>query len=251
MTSKKLSHNVEKKRLDHALVDLFPELTRSKAQSLIVQGLVKIDEQVCNKAGALVTAEQKISLEALPRYVSKAGFKLEKAFKEFTLTVDGLVALDAGISTGGFTDCLLQHGIARVYGIDVAQGEVAERVKNDPRVVLYENQNIRYLEKLPELVDLVTLDLSFISLKKVLILVSAFMKKQGILLVLIKPQFEAARSEITKQGIVTNPLVHNRVIQEIIILAEQLGFVYKGHVETDLMGEKIKNKEFLAYFTRS
>lgn len=240
-----------KQRLDQVLMKKYPELTRSQAQESIFKGFVFVDKKLCMKPGALVENTQEIILSQLPQYVSKAGVKLEKALEFFALNVEGLVALDAGISTGGFTDCLLQRGVSRVYGVDVGEGLLHEKIRQDPRVVLYENQNLRFLKELPELVDLVTLDLSFISLTKILPIIPAFMKKNGILITLVKPQFEALREEINRQGIVANPLVHERIINQILLQAQSLGFVYHGHCATDIPDIKSKNKEFLCYFRRS
>jgi 23S rRNA (cytidine1920-2'-O)/16S rRNA (cytidine1409-2'-O)-methyltransferase len=184
-----------------------------------------------------------------PKYVSRAGFKLEKALDHFAVDVTGLVALDAGISTGGFTDCLLQRGIAKVYGIDVGYGQVHEKIRNDPRVILKERTNLRHLRDVGGLVDLVTLDLSFISLVKVMDAVCAVLKKDGTLITLIKPQFEARKEQVGRGGIIKDSAIHKEIIDRVTKEIEQYGFVCYGIIDSPIEGAT-GNKEFLAYFKR-
>jgi 23S rRNA (cytidine1920-2'-O)/16S rRNA (cytidine1409-2'-O)-methyltransferase len=235
-------------RLDARVQSQHPELTRAQIQSYIMQGNVTVDGQRVTKSGTPVKEASIVQL-SIPReqYVSRAGYKLAAALDAFRISVVGKVALDAGISTGGFTDCLFQRDIARVYGIDVGKGLVHEKVKEDPRLVLYEQTNLRYLETLPEKVDLVTLDLSFISVLKVMNVVKSILKPHGELLVLIKPQFEAGREQVGRGGIVSDPQVHQEVIERIKAEIVQQGFVFQGVIPSPLLGAS-GNQEFLAYF---
>ena len=151
-----------------------------------------------------------------PKYVCRAGWKLEKALDYFCIDPTDLIVMDAGLSTGGFTDCLLQRGAKRVYGIDVGYGQVHEKIRQDPRVIIHERTNLRYVQDLGEKIDLVTLDLSFISLLKVMDAVKLVLKEKGQLITLIKPQFEAQRHEIGKGGIIRDPSIHKKVVEQVI-----------------------------------
>lgn len=238
-----------KKRLDLLVQEKFPQLSRTQIQSFIMQGKVSVEGKIHTKAGESILADSSIILtEEQPKYVCRAGWKLEKALDHFGINPQGLVILDAGLSTGGFTDCLLQRGAARVYGVDVGYGQVHEKIRMDLRVIVLERTNLRYLTSLPEKVDLVTLDLSFISLVKVIDAVVKLMKDSGQLITLIKPQFEAQRHEVGKGGIIKDPEVHQRVVQEVVKAIEQHGFQVQGVTESPLEGT-MGNKEFLAFFT--
>lgn len=216
-----------------------------------MQGKVRVDGVVIDKAGVCVDELAQVVVdESAERYVSRAGYKLEHALHHFAIDVSGLVALDAGISTGGFTDCLLQHGITRVYGVDVGYGQVHEKIRTDARVQVIERTNLRYLTALPELVDVVTLDLSFISVLKVLPAVIKLMKLSAQLIVLIKPQFEAERADVERGGLITDPVVHKRVIDGVVAGITALGFVCKGVSPSPILGAT-GNQEFLAYFVRT
>lgn len=240
----------EKKRLDLLILEKYPNLSRNQVQSLILQKKVKVNDKVLDKAGTkiLVDSVLNINLEQ-PKYVSRAGFKLEKALAFFNLDVKDLTVLDAGISTGGFTDCLLQRGAKKIYGIDVGYGQVHEKILKDPRLVLFEKTNLRNLEKLPELVDLVTLDLSFISVLKVIPAVLKNLKDSGKIIILIKPQFEAERKDISRGGIVRDESVHKYVIEKIKSGLEAFGLKIEGVTESPILGSE-GNKEFLAFFTK-
>ncbi|MBI2774808.1 TlyA family RNA methyltransferase [Candidatus Dependentiae bacterium] len=239
-----------KQRLDLVIIQQRPDLSRAFIQSIIMQGKVKVDGQITTKAGTLIALDAQIDMDVTqPKYVSRAGFKLEAALDAFNLDVSDLVALDAGISTGGFSDCMLQRGIAKIYGIDVGYGQVHEKVRNDERVIVMERTNLRHLASLPELVDLVTLDLSFISVLKVIEAVKNVIKPDGRLIVLIKPQFEAERFQIGKGGIVTDPSVHETVIKKVTSGIADQGFEYKGIIESPILGGD-GNKEFLALFVK-
>ncbi|MFA6527080.1 MAG: TlyA family RNA methyltransferase [Candidatus Babeliales bacterium] len=240
----------EKRRLDTVIQEKYPHLTRNQIQSFILQGKVKIDGKPLPKAGTPVTNDVIITLDIeIPKYVSRAGFKLEAALKQFPIDTTGLVVMDAGISTGGFTDCLLQHGAKRVYGVDVGHGQVHERVANDPRVTLLEKTNLRHLQRLPELVDLVTLDLSFISLLKVIPAVKMILKPSGSIITLIKPQFEADRADVGKGGIITSEAVHTKVIDRVTKGMDELGFTLAKLIDSPITGT-MGNKEFLGFFTQ-
>jgi 23S rRNA (cytidine1920-2'-O)/16S rRNA (cytidine1409-2'-O)-methyltransferase len=237
-----------KKRLDVALQAQYPEISRTQAQAYIMRGCVTVNGHKMTKPGTQVADDVIVSLH-IPneKYASRAGYKLAAALDTFAISVEGKIALDAGISTGGFSDCLLQRGIQRVYGVDVGYGLVHERVKNDPRLVLHERTNLRYLEPLPEQVDIVTLDLSFISVLKVIHVIQKVLKPGGELIVLIKPQFEAGRELVGRGGIVSDPAVHEQVITTIRESLETQGFIFKGCIPSPLLGAS-GNQEFLAYF---
>lgn len=239
-----------KERLDARVAREHQHLSRNQIQNFILEGKVLVDGKVITKSGTQVTSENNVELtREEPKFVSRAGFKLEAALQQFGVDVSGLTVLDAGISTGGFTDCLLQHGVSRVYGIDVGSSEqVHEKIRSDTRVVLLENTNLRHLEKLSELVDLATLDLSFISLLKVIPAVKNLLKPDGRIIALIKPQFEAERSEIGKGGLVKDDKVHAKVIEKIKLGMQEFGFEMIGVIESPILGATSGNKEFLGYF---
>ncbi len=239
----------EMHRLDKLVQEKFSHLTRNQIQSFIIQGYLKVDGKIATKPGTPTSPEALLELTIEePKFVSRAGFKLEAALDHFKLDVTGLIVMDAGISTGGFTDCMLQRGIKRVYGVDVGYGQVHEKITRDTRLILFEKTNLRHLERLPELVDLVTLDLSFISLLKVIPAVKNVLKPIGSIITLIKPQFEAEREDIRRGGIVRDDAVHQRVIEKIRIGMLAEGFAMVGVIESPILGATAGNKEFLAYF---
>lgn len=240
-----------KKRLDAFIQELYPQYSRTQIQSWIMQNKALINGQVITKPGTQVTDTDEVVFTLdLPKYVCRAGFKLEKALDYFNVDPTDLVILDAGLSTGGFTDCLLQRGAAKVFGIDVGYGQVHEKIRQDPRVIVKERTNLRYLEDVGEKVDLITLDLSFISISKVMDAVGLLLKPHGKLICLIKPQFEAERHEIGKGGIIKDPLVHQRVVDQTVQAIASYGFISYGVTESPIEGAT-GNKEFLAYFIRS
>lgn len=241
----------QKKRLDLIAHEGYPEYSRRQIQSWIMQGKVMVDGIPVTKPGAQISEGAVVIVNAQePKYVSRAGFKLEKALDHFEIDVADWVILDAGISTGGFTDCLLQRGAKRVYGIDVGYGQVHEKVRHDQRVVLHERTNLRELQSVGELVDLVTLDLSFISILKVMDAVVSVLKPNGSLAVLIKPQFEAGREEVGRGGLIKDPAVHQEVIDRVAQGVGSYGFTLVGVIESPIEGAT-GNKEFLAYFKRT
>jgi 23S rRNA (cytidine1920-2'-O)/16S rRNA (cytidine1409-2'-O)-methyltransferase len=208
---------------------------------------VTVDGTVVTKPGAQIAPEAVLALHAQEaRFVSRAGFKLEHALATFGIDVKDLVVLDAGLSTGGFADCLLQAGARKVYGVDVGYGQVHEKIRQNPRLVIMERTNLRSLATVGEQVDLVTLDLSFISVLKVMPAVTQLLKPGGGLIVLIKPQFEAGRADVGSGGIVRDAAVHERVIKHVVAGIESYGFTCKGVIESPITGAS-GNKEFLAY----
>ncbi len=236
-----------KKRLDVLVAQQHPELSRTHIQSLIMQGKVSVEGKPATKPGAQVAEDAKISVAlAEQKFVSRAGYKLERALDYFQVDVHGLVVLDAGLSTGGFTDCLLQRGAAKIYGVDVGYGQVHEKIRNDSHVVVIERTNLRHLETLPELVDLVTLDLSFISLLKVIDAVKKLMKPHGQLIALIKPQFEAGKEHVGPGGVIKDPKVHAQVIERVKQGLEHEGFDCSEVIDSPIEGSS-GNKEFLIH----
>jgi len=243
----------KRKRLDVLLHERNPQYSRRQIQSWIMQGNVTVNDKIITKAGMQVSEDADVVLAVeVPKYVGRAGLKLEKALDHFGIDVSNLIVLDAGLSTGGFTDCLLQRGAQKVYGVDVGYGQVADKIRHDDRVVVMERTNLRHLEPsdLAEKVDLVTLDLSFISILKVMDAVSKVLKDNGHLVTLIKPQFEAHKGEVGRGGIITDPEVHKDVIKRVVDGIETHGFTNEGVIESPILGAT-GNKEFLAYFKRS
>lgn len=240
----------EKKRLDQLMQEKEPRYSRAQIQSWIMQGKIMVDGHVITKPGTMTNIDAVLSYDLQePKYVSRAGFKLEKALEHFGIDVTGLIIMDAGISTGGFTDCLLQHGAKKVYGIDVGYGQAHEKIRNDSRVILLERTNLRELHELPEPVDLVTLDLSFISVLKVMDAVNALLKPQGKLIILIKPQFEAKKEEVGRGGIIRDSAIHQEVIKRVTCGLESYGYQCHGVIESPIFGTT-GNKEFLGFFSR-
>lgn len=236
-----------KKRLDHKVAELYPDISKRQIQSWIMQGAVLVNDAPITKAGTMIADDAVIRVTAKQmQYVSRAGYKLAAALDHFAIDVSGLVALDAGLSTGGFADCLLQRGIARVYGVDVGRAQVHNKIETDPRVVVMEQTNLRHLQSLPELVDIVTLDLSFISLTKVLDAVVKLLKPDGKIVALIKPQFEASPADIGKGGIVTDSAVHERVLSTVTHAFEDYGFKTVGIIPSPMKGAE-GNQEYLYY----
>jgi len=223
--------------------------SRERARRLIMAAQVLVDGQVVDKPGTRVpTAARLEMVEDLP-YVSRGGLKLQAALDAFRVEVQGLVAADVGASTGGFTDCLLQRGARRVYAIDVGYGQLAWKLRQDPRVVVMERVNVRYLHALPEPVDLATIDASFISLKLVLPAVIRLLTPEGQIVALIKPQFEAGRAQVGKGGVVKDTLVHRAVLHDMLSWTLEHGLPVQGLILSPLRGPA-GNREFLAHWTR-
>jgi 23S rRNA (cytidine1920-2'-O)/16S rRNA (cytidine1409-2'-O)-methyltransferase len=224
--------------VDRGLVE-----SRAKAQALIMAGEVVVDGKAAIKAGTLVAEKAAITVLEPPPFVSRGGIKLDYALDQFHLDVSSRVVADVGASTGGFTDCLLKRGASRVYAIDVGYGQLDDRLRQDQRVVVMDRVNARYPISLPEKVDLATMDLSFISVEKVIPSVATLLEDNGYLLVLIKPQFEAGREEVGKGGVVKQPVVHARVLGRFIAWAVVNGFRLGGLVVSPILGAS-GNKEF-------
>jgi len=238
----------ERERLDVLLVARGLVASREMARRLIMAGEVTVGGRLVDKPGTKVPREAAIELRALPRFVSRGGEKLAAALEAFPVPVAGAVCADVGASTGGFTDCLLQRGAARVYAIDVGYGQLDYRLRQDERVVVLERTNARYLERLAETVSLVTIDASFISLRLLLPVVRGWLVPEGSVLALIKPQFEAGKREVGKGGVVRNVAVHRRVLEEVLASAAACGFTPRGLIRSPLLGPA-GNTEFLAWLT--
>jgi 23S rRNA (cytidine1920-2'-O)/16S rRNA (cytidine1409-2'-O)-methyltransferase len=241
-------------RLDQALVERALCDSREKAKRLILAGQVRINGQSARKPSDNVRAGDHLSLNAPEKFVSRGGHKLEHALEHFQLDVTDLTAIDIGASTGGFTDCLLQRGAARVFAVDVGQGQLAWKLRNDPRVVVMEKTNARFLkpEQFPAPADLIVTDCSFISLKKILPAAAPLLKPDGKIVALIKPQFEAGKAEVDKgRGVITDAAIHERVLAELKdFVCAQAGLCWRGVVESPLLGPA-GNKEFLALIEKN
>jgi len=230
-------------RVDSLLVERGLAESRTKAQALIMAGKVMVDGKAVVKSGTLVTEAAVITIAEPPPFVSRGGIKLDYALDQFQLDVNFKVVSDIGASTGGFTDCLLQRGAKRVYTIDVGYGQLDYRLRQDPRVVVMERINARYPIPLPEKVDLATIDLSFISVEKVIPSVANLVRSKGHILVLIKPQFEARREEVGKGGVIKQPIIHARVLGRFITWMIGHNFRLGGLVASPIPGAS-GNKEF-------
>ena len=244
---------VPKERLDLLLVARGFAESREKAKGLILSGSIQVAGKKIDKVGVQVERDAEIVLlkPVLP-YVSRGGLKLEAALAHFQIDVAGKTAMDVGASTGGFTDCLLQRGASRVYAVDVGYGQMAWRLRIDPRVVMMERLNIRYLpaDAIPEAIDLVTIDVSFISLEKVIPAVLPRLKAGGAIVALVKPQFEAGKGEVGKGGIVRDPEKQEKILDRICGKGEEWGLTVIGSIPSPILGQK-GNKEFLVYFKKS
>jgi len=218
--------SMAKQRLDLLLVERGLFQSRAQAQRAISAGLVRVNGQILDKPSAQVPSDAHIELKEKPRYVSQGGLKLERALYVFQIDVADKICLDVGASTGGFTDCLLQHGARRVYAVDVGKGQLDWKLRTDPRVVALEEINARYLrpEQIGESIDIATVDVSFISLKLILPPLKEIVRPKGDLICLVKPQFEAGREHVTRGGVVKDPSVHQRVLEDLASFVQtQLG----------------------------
>ena len=240
-----------KKRLDVLLVEQGYADSRTKAQAIIMSGQVYVDGQKADKPG--MSFDETLPLEvrgAACPYVSRGGLKLEKALRDFGVDPTGFVCSDSGASTGGFTDCLLQQGASKVFAIDVGYGQLDWKIRSDPRVVVMERTNVRYVtpEQLGEPLDLSVVDVSFISLKIVLPVIKTFLKTTGQVLCLIKPQFEAGKEKVGKKGVVRDPQTHKEVLDGFVELANELDFKILGLTFSPVKGPE-GNIEFLGHLT--
>lgn len=240
-----------KKRLDVLLTEQGYADTRSKAQAIIMSGNVYVDGQKADKPG--ISYEETVQLEVRGEtcpYVSRGGLKLEKALRDFGVKPEGYVCSDSGASTGGFTDCLLQQGASKVFAIDVGYGQLDWKIRSDPRVVVMERTNIRYVtpEQLGEPLDLSVIDVSFIGLEIVLPTIKTLLKPNGQVLCLIKPQFEAGKENVGKKGVVRDPKIHQMVLDNFVSLVHSLGFTILGLTFSPVKGPE-GNIEFLGHLT--
>lgn len=242
----------DKKRLDVALFELGFTESREKARALIMAGQVYVNGQKSLKAGDNIKADDKIEVrgEKMP-FVSRGGYKLDKAMKSFGLALDGKICMDVGASTGGFTDCMLMNGAVKVYAIDVGYGQLAWKLRSDERVVNLERTNFRYVtrEQVTDEIDFSSVDVSFISLKLILPVLYELLSTDGEAVCLVKPQFEAGREKIGKKGVVRDKNVHTEVIDSCIGYAKSNGFAVKGLDFSPVKGPE-GNIEYLLYLTK-
>jgi 23S rRNA (cytidine1920-2'-O)/16S rRNA (cytidine1409-2'-O)-methyltransferase len=249
---KQAPKKIDKHRLDRLLVERGLVESREKGQALILAGQVLVNGQKLDKAGAFVAEDADIRIigEQMP-YVSRGGLKLEAALKEFKIDVAGRTALDVGASTGGFTDCLLQHGAKKVYAVDVGYGQLAWKLRQDSRVVLIERTNIRELDasRIPDPLDIAVIDVSFISLEKVIPSVLPFLAQNGVVIALIKPQFEVGRGQVGRGGIVRDEAARDAAVRRILDVTAGLGLDVRGVIPSPLKGQD-GNIEYLMYALR-
>jgi 23S rRNA (cytidine1920-2'-O)/16S rRNA (cytidine1409-2'-O)-methyltransferase len=244
---------VKRERIDKLLVTRRLAESRTKAQAMVMAGVVLVENQRVDKPSDQFLPDVSIRIKdadnPASKYVGRGGLKLEAALDQFQLNVEGLISLDVGASTGGFTDCLLQHGAARVFAIDVGHNQIDWRLRNDPRVEVLEGVNARYLqpEDFPTKFDLIVVDVSFISLTKVIPALLPLMTDEGRLVALIKPQFEVGKGEVGSGGVVKDPDQHKHVVQEVSDFAESLGLRRLDLIESPIKGAE-GNVEFLALF---
>jgi 23S rRNA (cytidine1920-2'-O)/16S rRNA (cytidine1409-2'-O)-methyltransferase len=253
-----------KKRLDVMLVESGKVESRALAQRLVMAGRVRVDGQVVLKPAASISPDARLEIEPSPQFVSRGGEKLAAALQAFSLDVRGHICADVGASTGGFTDCLLQNGAARVYTIDVGKGILHWKLRQDQRVVVMEGANARHIQRLPEAIEIVTIDVSFISLKILLPVVKQWFDLSpppelpscspagpaaGQVIALIKPQFEAGRAEVARgNGVIRDPVVHRTVLYDVLKFAQAEGYAIRGLIRSPLLGPK-GNAEFLAWLS--
>lgn len=237
-------------RLDVAMVERGLVENRSKAKALILAGDVLVDDLPVTRAGAGVTAAQVVALKQKPRFVGRGGEKIDHALNRFTIDVAGNVVADLGACTGGFTDAVLQRDAAKVYAIDVGYGQLDLRLREDPRVVVMERTNARYLEALPDPIDVAVIDVSFISLALIFPAVDRILAPEGVVVPLIKPQFEAGKQDVGKGGVVRDPRIHRKVLERVVRDAAEAGFRCDGLTASPLTGPA-GNHEFLGVFRRS
>lgn len=241
-----------KDRLDLLLVKKGFFTGRDRAKASIMAGVVYVDGQRVDKSGTLVNEDVEITVkEDLCPYVSRGGWKLEKALDVFSIHLENAIAMDMGASTGGFTDCMLQKGARKVYAIDVGYGQLDYKLRTDPRVVNFEKTNIRYLDEslIEEEVDFISIDVSFISVNLILPVAARHLSEEGSVVCLVKPQFEAGRDQVGKKGIVRDPAVHKEVLEKVVGYGEKVGLFTAGMTYSPVTGAK-GNIEYLLYFTK-
>jgi 23S rRNA (cytidine1920-2'-O)/16S rRNA (cytidine1409-2'-O)-methyltransferase len=237
-----------KKRIDVLLFERGLAPSREMARRYVMAGEVRANGQMVDKPGSQIDESAELTVKAAPQYASRGGEKLAGAFADFSLDVTGKICADVGASTGGFTDCLLQNGASKVYAIDVGYGQIALKLRNDPRVILMERTNARHVESLPEVIHFVSIDASFISLRLLLPVVKRWLATDGEVVALVKPQFEAGKQDVGKKGVVKDPEVHRKVLIEVLNAALEIGFSVRGLTRSPLTGPK-GNVEFLAWLS--
>ncbi len=243
--------NTKKIRLDTLLVEKGMVESREKAKAVILEGKVLVNGIVVDKAGAFVKSDVVLTVEGKIPYVSRGGIKLEHAIKEFKIDVNGKVAMDIGASTGGFTDCLLKHGAIKVFAVDVGHGQFSWILRDDEKVVLLEKTNVRYLDRdlVPDKIDIASIDVSFISLLRVIPKVLEFLTPNGKVVALIKPQFEANKKDVGKGGVVKDDKKRLEVVEKIKSGSEKLGLEVKGVTKSPIKGPK-GNVEYFIYLKK-
>jgi 23S rRNA (cytidine1920-2'-O)/16S rRNA (cytidine1409-2'-O)-methyltransferase len=236
-----------KVRLDVLLVERGLAESRAKAQAMIMAGQVRVAGQTALKPATAIPPDSVLTVDSGPRFVSRGGEKLDAALESFAIDVTGLTCVDVGSSTGGFTDCLLQRGAVKVYAIDVGKGILHWKLRNDPRVIVMEETNARFVESLPERMDFITIDASFISLKILLPVVKKWEKGAQGIVALIKPQFEAGKKDVSRgDGVIRDPEIHRQVLNDVLSYAKQERFGIHGLIKSPLLGPK-GNAEFLVW----
>lgn len=241
-----------KKRLDVVLVEQGHAQSRERAKAMIMAGIVYVNDQKADKAGTTVKEDDMVEVRGNTlRYVSRGGLKLEKAMASFDISLEGSVCCDFGASTGGFTDCMLQNGADKVYAVDVGYGQLAWKLREDPRVVCLERTNARYLthEQIPDELDFASIDVSFISLKLILPAVAGVLKNGGQVASLVKPQFEAGKEKVGKKGVVRDPAVHKEVLEHYLGHAKEAGFGVLGLTYSPIRGPE-GNIEYLGFLQK-
>ncbi|HET7376733.1 MAG TPA: TlyA family RNA methyltransferase [Anaerolineae bacterium] len=233
-------------RLDQLLVERGLVESRERGQRLIMAGEVLVNDQVADKPGMSIAPDAAIRIKEQLPFVSRGGFKLAAALDRFPVPVERAVCADVGASTGGFTDCLLQRGAGKVYAIDVGYGQLAWKLRGDPRVVVLDRTNARYLEALPETIDICTIDAAFISLRLILPAVAKWLKPDAHIIALIKPQFEAGRDRVGKGGVVRDPVVHAGILRSILDYAREINLAPIDLIQSPIEGPA-GNIEFLAW----
>ncbi len=242
-----------KQRLDRLLVDRNLAPSREKAQAFIMAGKVRVEGQPVEKSGRLIDRESHLEVLDIDQpYVSRGGLKLESALEFFKIDPKGFDAMDIGSSTGGFTDCLIKSGAKKIFAVDVGYGQLSWELRQDPRVVVMERTNIRYLEfeSLGQFVDLVVIDASFISLKLIFPKAVEFLKNGASMLALVKPQFEAGADEVGKRGKVSDHRIHQKVLEKLKKAAQDLGLIVSGQTKSAIKGKKSGNEEYFLWLKK-
>jgi 23S rRNA (cytidine1920-2'-O)/16S rRNA (cytidine1409-2'-O)-methyltransferase len=235
-----------KRRIDVLMVERGLAESRATAQRLVMAGQVRVEGQPVSKPSQRVDPGQEIRIDPGPRFVSRGGEKLAHALEAFSIDVETKICADVGASTGGFTDCLLQHGAARVYALDVGRGILHWRVRQDERVVVMEGVNARYQDRLPEPIEIAVIDAAFISLELLLPVVRGWLSERGQVVALIKPQFEAGREAVGRSGVIRDPEIHRQVVEKVLVASSATGLVPQGLLRSPLTGPK-GNAEFLLW----